>query len=1241
MRLPIAHCGLRLVPRAACPPFGEAAGALAASCQWHTGGQWHTSALAASCQWHMGGPIGNRQSVIRNRRGSVLIMTVSLLVLMALIGTAWIATSRIDRSSSIQNVENTRIDLLVEGLRNITIGPIVDDILGRRLVAGLPTGSSLYRPRSDSATTYDYADTTSFVRDPAYPPLDKRNHPFLSPRTPEPEAGNIVWRAVGMPLLRGVWFESPLLGTRVDPANRYNVGVTSVLIAGRPAPALIINGLTLLAADTDGDGIADAGLWPLPVAQSNGVTYYAAYRVIDGNSAINAGIAWKPNTDYITPPTGLPGDFWPTNQNLQSLLAGGAAEMLDLNRFRFNNATASWNATPIDDNGASRTDFAWLSPYDLLWHNLGRRPGNPGWNYAGQKLQALSSGDMISLAYRFVLRNPTGSASTIETILPNSLLNAPGAPFAASDVMTWYSLFDYSANAYSRRALFVTANAVSNQLSPVIDAGPSGGLPDSVMPPYGSGAPGPKASLNTATWQELYRAVWSIMCGNAGGATFGTPFDADIAAQGPVYDPYFATKFDPATFVSMPAPQASRMFRSSLRDPRTPADVNTVRFEPRQMLLLRAALAAANMEYLRQPTNNIPSGDFANTTSRRLTLTAKVGNVDTYVNVALYGICRQPYITEVYVNNDVWTAYLGDATKKNVNGYIAIELHNPYDVPLSIAGYKVAILNRKPGGGYPGMTLTEIANLATGYTPANPTVIPARGYVLLENYRVDRTDANNARYRPQSTGLQQVDPAGAPLANTIYVRDLHRALDNEIVLLRPATENQTNQNVLNMAPVDSFDLTGLIMPDSGAADPLKNATAWHYARPSDRASGKAWKFVYPGRYDGSLAAKRHQGTQEATWNQPTAADPWIATPPIPGMSLLAGVAAGTPANPNGTYPGEFVVQIANKDVAGPNPAAAAGGNKFPFGTFARNGDVLHAPFIGAYRITSAATPTLILELNSVSMDSVFAEDTDLDDDPVEQIGRFCPIYAEVNNAPVVNDWGSDPARWRYQWARDVFDYLTVLAPHDDYLPNVARASYPSPLPAPVAVPNDTGFTVATANGGRENLVGVHGLINPNTAPWKIIATLPMAVRPDGTIDAAANDALAQAIVSYRNQFGPFRSFFDLHNVVGAAGQRFSNGWGTMTTGDADDLDGDVSPVGQGNADGARDFEEMFLVLNRISNMITLRSDSFTCYILVQGWRNAGTPNPQLVVQRRAAFLLDRTPVTLTNKSPRVTNVPQE
>jgi hypothetical protein len=177
---------------------------------------------------------------------------------------------------------------------------------------------------------------------------------------------------------------------------------------------------------------------------------------------------------------------------------------------------------------------------------------------------------------------------------------------------------------------------------------------------------------------------------------------------------------------------------------------------------------------------------------------------------------------------------------------------------------------------------------------------------------------------------------------------------------------------------------------------------------------------------------------------------------------------------------------------------------------------------------------------------------------------------------------------------------------------------------------------------------------------------------DNAAPTYRNDNLAKAIVWYRDidgdpnpavkaPHGAFKSIYELNQVVdlrlGAAPNfgppagapagypagtlyGFQNGYGTlplpivgMGTGPSgpDDAHGDDSPLNIGGTpvlDTARgDFEEQFLELNRISNLITTRSDSFTCYILIQGWRDAETPNAQMVVQRRVGYLMDRSRLT--------------
>jgi hypothetical protein len=491
----------------------------------------------------------------------------------------------------------------------------------------------------------------------------------------------------------------------------------------------------------------------------------------------------------------------------------------------------------------------------------------------------------------------------------------------------------------------------------------------------------------------------------------------------------------------------------------------------------------------------------------------------------------------------------------------------------------------------------------------------------------------------------------------------------------------------------------------------------------------------------------------------------------------------------------------------------------------------------------------VAEINPVTMDSVFAEDTDIYDDPDattdatangtlerEHIGRFIPLrvllnrttpalttppdaadYAATgypkpnftnylagsNKGIAVNDFGYDPSYvpgstgkanwepfWRYHWADDLFDYLSVRTPSDDYLPNIPMQKEWHPVDPNIATPtlqyqyrtgdlvsyynpnsvispgvtvpaheiwrctgnvqpsasklpaqagftrifqcravknsldqikfSDATFTDARAGSAafrtdpnevispqqtyadahREDNATVEGLININTADWKVLSTLPLIVNPqtglpdDTLVSSVAlpgfpagtypgytfrqlNQEMAKAIEYYRDvnadpavvrtpgaplrPHGPFRSIEELNQVVDLRPGRppalnpsptsfgypintlpgFRNGLFTvplpsMRTDEAGDTLGDFTPAditgvvnaNTDNKDGVRgDYEERNLQLTRISNMITTRSDSFTCYILVQGWRNAETPQAQLVVQRRVGYLMDRSRVT--------------
>ncbi|HZN68729.1 MAG TPA: hypothetical protein VFB66_25850, partial [Tepidisphaeraceae bacterium] len=620
-----------------------------------------------------------------------------------------------------------------------------------------------------------------------------------------------------------------------------------------------------------------------------------------------------------------------------------------------------------------------------------------------------------------------------------------------------------------------------------------------------------------------------------------------------------------------------------------------------------------------------------------------------------------------------------------------------------------------------------------------------------------------ARYRPGGAGAGALGVTGRPPADsncrTVYVPNLHRvfpdgsglpadrpAVDGgEFVLLRTRTADCISQsradsgdrfderlNLHDLVPVDQFDFTGVERPGYKEVPP--DSENWipvfygvHYVRANDPAAtpSGAWRFVYPGRYDGARQSQRHQGMVQVTFAPSGADDPSGVVKEEDVSAYDPPVRLGLPDAAAHANQGSFPIQLGPvEDWPGPNRPQTGTPANHPFGLFAREGDILQVPFIGAYTIFADPAPPPpsgfggeLFEMNSVTIDSAFAEDTDVRDDwpgrpgeLYEQVGRFCPVqvtypppdpadpliriddffagqFGDSGDYPPGGTYDVDPpnpAFYRYRWARDLFDYFTVEAPHDDYLPNVPPDLYrtPSGLPAdppPQAVSNSGG----TANDLAEKPHPVEGRININTAPWKVLASLPLVLDPaTGRVDVARTEELAKTIVYFRDVngaapgwpvgsgFAPqqvFGSVMDLNDVVdlrppelrredlfpSAPGRIYSfrNGYGSFDPSGHDGGPGpatpagDLSPYRPGDAtttDGVRgDFEEQFLTLTRISNLVTTRSDSFTCYIYVVGVQYAGTPDARIKVQRRVGLIIDRSTVTPDRPTAHVQRFSQE
>jgi hypothetical protein len=1157
----------------------------------------------------------------RGRHGSVLILVVALLVLMALVGMAYLTVAHESRISSGQHQFNTQVDLLVEGMEQVGQRMLRDDLFPPHYPEYthdrdnplLWTGVGETYPWPDYTSVWDDNSGDSWLADrlPSVPnlrlPAGGANLPYWRFITSPPTDGgpNVSDNGYAqptdvLPLIGDKSFHTPYwpLTHPVTLTQRSFVAPTSVTVDGVRYPALqpvnstgVPTGAAVLAADADGDGIADAGLLKLPVPAIGGVTWYGALRIIDNCAAINASVAWEPNP-IVDPSQGLPGDFFPTNIDLAGAVLD-PSEMAKLNGFRFGAASASLQ--PIDDAGKSRTDFRFISPYDALWMQMGRRLGNPGFNAPGSKYQPMPFAESIDLASRFCI-HPAGT-SLLDRLFPQSLgssgTHSRDGPYLPDDVNTWFNdNFAFAADGRPNmplRSILTTQNPVNDWAGDNIMAG--------AFNPFGP----PvrfyhKISVNTAGFDLLRRGYDAA---GAGGVI--SAFPRVVGTHGPA-----------------------------------------------------GGLAAINTIALRTPGLDV--------------LSHRSSDWGLYYGpsapTTVFGIKRQPFITEVYATN------VGDG-----GGYVAIELHNPYPEPISMKNYRLVVEIHHPLTPKTPLTIEAVPFAPGEDWAVNPPTIPPHGYVVVAS----------------SNTVPSWVTAG-PTGPVYVVQSLaQEALGNELFLLRPrradgtlgqssdAKDTYDEHDFTQLVPVDTYDFQGLWV--NAASNPAPPAE-WHYIRPSDVSAGKAWHFVYPGPYvPGNLDAKGH-------------------LPPMPGYtgtrvlvtgsitSLVSlGLADASVANPDLTAdragrPNGYVdrpIRWAAPGFPGPN-AVDAGKNSFPFGGFARNGDILQVPFIAAFTSIQNGLPSIypISKVAALVEDQDYADDSDSPDPrvgtAVEDVGRFCPI--DPSELSATHLAAASPKGWRipndlfanalgpgsthYPFAIRLFDYLTVWSPASDYLPEADPQGYGAVSIPPQQVGNENPLP-ATPPTTFQPYAPIEGLINVNTAPWRVLAAVPWMPGKLGsgqilslTDRRKMNAIIAQAIVHYRDYddgvihadgkkrgHGPFHSLFQLNIVpipIAGTPVLFRDLMGHWANYEFDVAQGNLAAMpGKSNVKG--DFAAKFLMMTRVSNLLTIRSDSFTVYIIVQGWRGAETAHPKLVAQRRSAFVVNRASLGSIDGSMGIMHVP--
>ena len=913
----------------------------------------------------------------RARRGSVMILVIALLVLMALIGTAFMTTVRTDRLSSTTHTYNTQIDLLVEGVIAMSRDSIVDTVLG--------TGRQ-FRPN-------DYAAWTSLESDPF---LADR-YPVRSTSTGQPSWTNISASPLATPANWTVQFTSPYnnesygLVKKASPTR--NGAIERTPIYAEPSsktitylgtneirvfPALKIGtAAPYLAADADGDGIADAGLFRLPIGTVNGVTYFAGLRIVDNAAAVNASIAIKPFETADAFPNAVRGNFFPTNIDLRSLLSletNADNAMLDLLWYRMYGQIGNrpggplngmYYATPFADNGLTPPGnppdpshpewrpWEFSTVYENQWSQLGSRLDNPGYTGFSQlppgtgleRFHPFSGSDAASMAYRFCLSSPEQGPSSVDRLLPRSMQSATvyRNPFQANDTTNWFaSIFQYydASNTplpMPLRPMVVARNPVSTFVPSRLTArgaysssntyafgdwvpNPPGGNPDNhgayvcirptnVVPGTDPNAWAPvswashptKANVNTAGFGELWAAYWQVMK-----RTYGVT-DNDIRAD------------------------LARMFRSTLRPP----DKSTVRFlGTGQMKKLRAALAAVNTIDMRD------SGDEPTVRNITLAPSAEDQTNSVPVTVKIGGMEPQVFLTEVMVHD------FGIAVPGDLFPFVILELYNPTDLTIDLSKFRLAQVPT------PGGAMTTIGTLSGS--------VPPGGTMVVMSTRQPTKWPTDARTQ---TMLQELAPAALEMD---ALKNFVSQGTSELFLVRNLLSDPEG------LPVDQVHFRGISAPRD------QNEYRYHYARgtnPTAGLTGTAWHCAYSAADIGTYKYRTRFTVDPTSFDTYIRYAGWIqdtkraSNTPSPGVpNKLVDPATGFFKKPKGRHTlgvtglgttwgsvgsaaqATFVgrgVQLANKDRAGPNnPEQSNNPIRYPYGTFARDGDIMQAPFVG-------------------------------------------------------------------------------------------------------------------------------------------------------------------------------------------------------------------------------------------------------------------------------------------------------
>lgn len=334
------------------------------------------------------------------RRGSVLIMVVTVIVIMALLGATYLQSVRVQRVAMSQAGGESYIDEVA--------GSVIQQI-GTLLKADLePSLLDPDDPTSQTLELYDYPWTNPDVTSPIEMIFTSgeqdaiggiRDDRWLASTAPQFDAsGNLTWPKITN--LRGYFVggnngfadlddDTNGISSEPDSDNEFVVNANNSSGADDKNADTNIDDEDILV-DADGDGIGDSRWTWAPLAQVDGKMFVAAVRIVDLSSLLNVNVS---PVDTLAS-----ADLrWQTPVDLNFGFLGGdaadkSAHYADAsNRYEFWENTASFYA-PEGNEPAILDLYLTNDEYELRNRN--------GLNYAENE----SPIEATASAYRSILR---------------------------------------------------------------------------------------------------------------------------------------------------------------------------------------------------------------------------------------------------------------------------------------------------------------------------------------------------------------------------------------------------------------------------------------------------------------------------------------------------------------------------------------------------------------------------------------------------------------------------------------------------------------------------------------------------------------------------------------------------------------------------------------------------------------------------------------------------------------------